>query len=189
MDIIVSSTQSLCFYIDADTGKTFSCIDGCLGVVTAKSDLTKKNLVDALENLASLPAKSDITGNTNPLFKIRNYDDWPYKVIFAPKGANVLLILSELNAFYESHPEVPKTSMPNAVYVVSQYLIQNTGYKKQELRNGTKLPPYSFAPITETSLVDKIALPYIIVDLQERAVASNHIVYILSIGMVNSLIN
>lgn len=179
IDILINSAQSLQFNFDpSGTKKTFSCIDGCLGVVSVKSNLTRDNLIDALNNLASIPAKSDIAKRINPSFTINNYADWPYKVIFAPKGSSCSLIMEVLAEYYEAHPEVPDFLRPNLIYVVGSYVIQNTGYSLGQTRDGDSMPPYTFNPVNSATVADTLALPEIISELQGRASAANQVVFI-----------
>lgn len=179
IDIIINSAQSLQFNFDPDgLKKTFSCIDGCLGVVSVKSNLTRNNLIDALDNLASIPDKSDIGSRINPSFAINNYADWPYKVIFAPKGSSCALITEVLHEYYSAHPDIPDRLKPNLVYVVGSYLIQNTGHSGRRTRDGSQMPSYTFNPIDSARVADTLALPEMITELQGRASAANQVVFI-----------
>ena len=178
IDILINSSQSLRFNFDPDGHrKTFSCVDGCIGVVSVKSDLSRANLIDALDNLASIPRKSDISDRMNPMFKIKNYSDWPYKAIFASKGASCDLICNELNTYYAEHPEIPDNLKPDLVYVAGKYFIENTGYEEKKTRKGTTLPAYTFNPLNDGNFADIAALPSIVVELQNRASAANQIVF------------
>ena len=40
--------------------KCFACVDGTLAVISVKSELNKKELFDALENISSIPTKNEI---------------------------------------------------------------------------------------------------------------------------------
>jgi len=61
-------------------GKSFACIDGCVAVASIKSTLDSAKLIEALDNIASLPNKVALKeGSHNILVKIRGYENWPYK--------------------------------------------------------------------------------------------------------------
>lgn len=185
IDILVNSSQSLRFSFDpAGMKKTFACIDGCIGVVSVKSNLTKAELVDSLDNLASIPEKSAPT--INPMVEIRNYSDWPYKIIFASKGASYELVSTTLADYYEEHPDIPNYLRPNYIYVAGKYLIYNSGNSEKNTRNGKVIPPYTFVGIKNSAAVDKLALCEIVIELQERASASNHIIFNYG-PMINNL--
>ena len=52
------------------------------GVASIKSNLNKAQLEDALLGIASIPTKS-LEGRRCHNIEISNYDDWPYKVVYA----------------------------------------------------------------------------------------------------------
>lgn len=119
IDLFVASDSSLQFNF-ADQGcqrKMFACIDGTLAVASLKSNLDSSNLEDALNNLASIPDKKPLEQRANPLITIPNYDDWPYKIIFAPNGVSLDTLTSSLNKFYEDNPSIPLIKRPNLIHV------------------------------------------------------------------------
>jgi len=95
IDIIVINESSLQFNFYRDgTGKSFACIDGCVAIVSVKSMLDSPGLVDALQNIGSIPDKQPL--ETLPLIKIVSYEDWPYKVIYASDGIQLPNLLQSL---------------------------------------------------------------------------------------------
>ena len=48
---------------------------------------------------------------------IPNYDDWPYKIIYASDGISVESLLGHLNNYYHSNPNIPLGRRPNIIHV------------------------------------------------------------------------
>lgn len=90
IDLFVVSDSSLQFnFADRSSqGKTFACIDGTIAVASLKSNLNRSNLEEAMSNLASIPDKQPLGQRANPFIKIPDYDDWPFKIIYAPNGVS-----------------------------------------------------------------------------------------------------
>jgi hypothetical protein len=177
IDIIINNEQTIRFnFSNIDgSGKSFSCIDGCVGVVSIKSNLNSNELIDSLNNFASLPEKRPLEGRSNPLIIINNYEDWPYKIIYASSGNTPETSLSTINKYYLEHPEIPFYKRPNIVHVAGKYLFIRIGKEGGETRNGTKLSPNSY--FCQTSFPDEFSIPYIISRMQTIATSANNIIY------------
>ena len=82
IDILITNESSLRFdFHKGGTGKSFACIDGCVGVVSVKSKLDSYQLTDSLSNIASIPDKQPLPdGQIVGGLIIWHYDDWPYKI-------------------------------------------------------------------------------------------------------------
>jgi hypothetical protein len=100
--------------------KSFSCIDGTVAVASLKSNLDSPNLKDALSNIASIPYKQPLGKRANPLFTIPSYDEWPFKIVYAPNGVSMATLCSSLNKFYEDNPLIPITKRPNLIHVAGK---------------------------------------------------------------------
>lgn len=124
LDIIVTSEVSPSFQLSTDDGsKGFSCIDGTVGVVSIKSNLTKTKLFESLDEFASLPEKQPIHDRMMvPGLKVQHYDEFPLKVIFALKGPSQKSFQKNLNEYYDNH-KVPLDKQPNVIHVLDQYWI------------------------------------------------------------------
>lgn len=99
IDVVVTSTSPFDDLHNKDrAGKTFACVDGTVAVALLKSFLDATELSDALENLASSPEKQPIYGRMNPLLSLQpeEYDDWPFKIIYAPKGISAEALTQRL---------------------------------------------------------------------------------------------
>jgi hypothetical protein len=176
IDVIITNDSSRRFDLHNPdgSGKSFGCIDGCVGVVCLKSNLTTAELRSSLLNLATLPQKQPIDGRVNPLIRVGNYDDWPFKIIYASQGARLETILSQLNEFYQQEPSVPLWKRPNLVHVAGQFCIVRVG-ENAHTRNGTKIADNSFHGQPDPT--DVFALYWAITNIQKVAMGSKHVLY------------
>ncbi len=85
IDIIVTTDTAPRFNF-RNTDKSFSPVEGPLGAVSVKSNLNRNELFDALSGIASIPPTKPLEGRINVLLKIQDYDDWPYKIVYATNG-------------------------------------------------------------------------------------------------------
>jgi len=126
IDIIITAdtTPKFNFYNnDNCKGKSFSPVDGTLGVASIKSILNKEQLEDALIGIASIPKNTSLLGKMTPFKEIKNYDDWPYKIIYASDGISIETLYSHLNNFYSQNPNIPLGRRPNIIHVAGKYMI------------------------------------------------------------------
>jgi hypothetical protein len=121
LDVIVTAdTNSRFDFHNRDgSGKSFSHTDGTLAVASIKSTLDKKELHSALRGLASIPPTGRLQ-LASPLIAIPNYDDWPYKIIYAPHGIACDTLLEHLNHYYAEHSYVPLNRRPNLIHVAGK---------------------------------------------------------------------
>jgi len=186
IDLIISNDKSIQFdhLLARDGGKSFSCIEGCIGVVSVKSTLDKKELYDSLENLASLPEKRRL-GNKNLIGReVLHYEDWPYKVIFASNGINPETLIKHLNSYYSQNPKVPIRNRPNLIYVAGSCNIVRVMDENTKLRNGEEVFKDQFHLQVESP--DVFGIGSAIADMQAIAMASNFIAYEYS-EIINNL--
>ena len=87
LDIIISTDTAprYNFHNSDGKGKSFGPVEGCLGVASIKSTLDKSQLEDSLNGIASIPKTQPIGNRANPALLIKNYEDWPYKIIYAQR--------------------------------------------------------------------------------------------------------
>jgi hypothetical protein len=177
MDVIVTADTCPQFnFLNEDRqGKTFSCIDGTLAVASLKSTLTKATLHEAIANLASLPPKRPLTKEmVNPKVIISEYDDWPYKIIFAPAGESSEKIWDALTAYFAKHRSLVVAS-PNLVHVAGKYSIFRTGTTPSQFVDGKVVPPFTW--VEEADPTDASPFGRVIVEIQQRLSASRHILF------------
>ncbi len=88
LDIIITTDTAprFNFHNKDGAGKSFSPVEGTLGVVSVKSTLNKAELFDALGGIASIPPTRPLGNRVNALLNIKKYDDWPVKIIYSSKG-------------------------------------------------------------------------------------------------------
>lgn len=156
-------------------GKTFACIEGTVAAVSLKSNLTSAELRDVLENLASIPPKEPLGNRKMPLMKIPDYEEWPFKIIYAPNGVSLETLLMSIEDFYEANPSIPITRRPNLIHVAGKYNVIRTLEEGGETRNGTKIPPNVF--YGQPDPTDVYGLAIAIEQIQKKALAAQHILF------------
>lgn len=181
MDIIITTDTAprFDFHNQDGQGKSFSPVEGTLCAVSIKSTLNKAELCEVLNNIASIPPTRPIDGRCNPLAKIRDYDDWPLKVIYASDGVLSETLFEHLNNFYIANANIPLNRRPNIIHVAGKYFIVRvqSGMSITERTTGTvtKLKEGQFQILTDSS--DLQAIVCILDNLQQRASASGQIFF------------
>lgn len=177
IDVIVTSDTcpQFNFHNRDGHGKTFSCIDGTLAVASLKSQLNRATLHEALDNLASLPCKQTLqAGMVSSLASIPDYDDWPYKIVYAPDGVS-LDTLEEALFDYMDQKQTRVFSSPNIIHVAGKYSITRTGSVETHFADGKVIPPHTF--VSEADPSDAGALSRVVVDIQGHLLASRQILW------------
>lgn len=125
LDVIVTTdtTPRYDFHNKDGSGKSFSPVEGTLGVASIKSTLNRNELDDALLGIASIPPTESLEGRLSFAVEISNYDDWPYKIIYASDGIAGTTLLQHLQDFYEANPGIPVTRRPHLIHVAGKYVI------------------------------------------------------------------
>lgn len=125
-------------------GKSFACIDGCVAVASIKSTLNSSELINALDNFASLPDKVALKeGMHNILVTINGYEDWPYKIVYASDGIALNTAINTISSYYEKNNTVPNNKRPNMIHVCGKYNIIRVG-KNATTRAGAKIEENAF---------------------------------------------
>jgi hypothetical protein len=182
MDVLITTDTNLRFnFHNSDgQGKSFSSVDGALGVASIKSTLDKHSLEDSLAGLATIPATADLTGRVAFTFSINNYDNWPYKIIYASDGISPEAMLNHLETFYAKNSLIPLGRRPNCIHVAGKYVIfrategmnsvWDAGQQATESMRIGQFRVFLLDP-------DLQALIRVLEELQARAVASTHILF------------
>ena len=125
MDVIVTTdtTPRFNFYNPNGGGKAFAPVEGTLGVASIKSTLDKAKLFNALTGIASIPPTTSIEGRISITLKLSDYDDWPYKILYASKGLESSTLLDHLDTFYTEHSNVPLNRRPHLIHVAGKYVL------------------------------------------------------------------
>jgi hypothetical protein len=194
LDIIITTDTSprFNFHNKDGAGKSFSPVEGTLGVVSIKSTLNRNELFDALGGIASIPPTRSLEGRVNDLLNIPNYDDWPVKIIYASNGIAPETLLIHLNDYYSENSGIPLNRRPNFIHVVGSCLIfrAKEGMSLHNPESGTalSLAPGNYHLVTIDS--DLQAIIWTLNQLQLNATASTHILfsYASLINKINGLL-
>jgi hypothetical protein len=175
LDIMVTVDRALQFnFQNSDGGgRAFASVDGCIGVVSVKSYLSTSELHDALANIASIPEALPLGGRVNPSYRFDDYDDWPFKVVYASEGMSSSTALSAVYEFYAAHPEIPNGRRPHVIHVAGSYVIFRARADYQ-LAHGI-LPRGGFATVTDNADVN--ALMLVFKSLQINAQNASQVVF------------
>lgn len=143
IDIIVSTdtVPKFNFYNRDGGGKCFSHLEGTIGVVSVKSNLNKKELFNALENIGSIPAMAPLMKRVNPQYNLSesDYEEWPFKVVYASDGLDARTIKAHLETFLSAHKDLPITRLPNLIHVAGKYAVFRTIRAVDLARSGAQL--------------------------------------------------
>ena len=125
MDVIITTDTAPRFNFHKlnEAGKAFSPVEGTIGVASIKSSLDKNQLFDSLDVISSIPPMESLGKRISPLVKMKNYDDWPFKIIYASSGINGQTILSHIQDYYIKYPGIPLNRRPHIIHVAGQYVI------------------------------------------------------------------
>lgn len=181
LDVLVTTDTTLRFdFHNSDgLGKTFSHVEGTLAVASIKSTLNKAELFDALSGIAKIPPTTSLDGRVSFTFSIKNYDDWPYKIVYASDGIAGPTLLQHLADFYAENSHIPMARRPNVIHVSGKYVIfrvtAGMSMWDEDKQESVPLKVGSFHPFTKDS--DLQGMLWVLEALQERASASTHIIY------------
>jgi hypothetical protein len=181
LDVIVTTDTAPRYNLHNQDGggKSFSPVEGTLGVASIKSMLDKAQLHDALSGIASIPPTEPLEARMTPLLKLKDYDDWPYKVIYASKGLTSDTILGHLNDYYAANAQIPTSRRPNVIHVAGQYVIfrAKDGMSTHDIatNQSTPLEPGKFYVFATQP--DLQAICWVLNGFQEHATASTHILF------------
>lgn len=179
LDIIITTdtTQRFNFHNKDGSGKSFAHTEGTLGIVSIKSNLNQRELEDALIGIASIPKTTSLEGRVNPLLKIKDYDDWPVKIIYSTDGIACETLCFHLNKFYREHPEIPICRRPNFIHVSGKYCIirAKPGMNYQNKGHKINLNIGDYYPICSDP--DLHGIVWVLNELQVNALASTHILF------------
>ena len=195
LDVIVTNdtTPRFDLHNKDGNGKSFSPIEGTLGVVSVKSTLDQRELEDALLGIASIPLTSSLHNRLVAGIDVLDYDDWPLKIVYASDGISAKKLLIHLFAFYHLRPEIPFHRRPNIIHVAGKYVLLRTLKNMSDLASAhygtpSKLQTGNYNLLTEGA--DLQGIQWAIQGLQEKALASSFIIFNYGemINKVNALL-
>lgn len=170
-------------------GKSFSPVEGTLGVASIKSRLDRVQLHHTLDGLASIPPTKSLSGRVPFNLVLNNYDDWPYKIIYASNGLTADTIIGHLYEYYAQNQHIPICRRPNIIHVAGKYVIFRVDAGKTicDRTTGFRMPlaEGSFHCFTVDS--DLQAICTVLNELQQRATLSSQIMFKYT-GLVDRLL-
>jgi len=176
IDILVinESSPRFDFHNKDGTGKSFACIDGCVGVVSVKSKLDSAQLIDSLENIASIPDKQPLPNDQIIGGITLDSSDWPCKIVYASDGITLSSLQESLTHFYSDNPRIPFHKRPNLIHVAGKYAIvrskvDSTGPDGTAARSGDF--------IGKNDATDAFGILTATLYIQEIALASKYVLY------------
>lgn len=180
LDVIITTdtTPQFNFHNRDGSGKAFSPVEGTLGVVSIKSTLNKNELEDALLGIASIPLTSSLDDRTSA--NINNYDDWPYKILYASDGISAESLLTHLTNFYALHSDIPLYRRPHIIHVAGKYTFIRTVsnmYDEEARRSGLPSKMILGGFNLNVNTPDLQGILWALHGLQENALASSHIFF------------
>lgn len=180
-DIIVTTdtTPRFNFHNRDGGGKSFSPVEGTLAVASIKSNLDKAQLEDALAGIASIPPSEPLRKRVIPSYRINNYEDWPYKIIYGSNGLRLDTIIKHLSDYYTANPEVPISRRPNLIHVAGKYVILRLvpGMNLGDRVSGEEISVEVGTFVTFPEMPDLRAICWVLESIQSIASASTHIAY------------
>ena len=181
IDVIVTSGNAPRFRMSSGN-RFIAPLEGTIAVAEIKSHLSKDTLHDALNNCASIPCMPASEGIVAPYLKLSedNWQDSPYKIVFAYDGIDASTICGHIAAFYTRHQEIPFSRRPNIIHVLGEYMIMRIipGMTVNSLDGtlDTNQPQMGeYYPFFTGS--DASAMAWILINLQEKAFISNSLLY------------
>jgi hypothetical protein len=177
IDVIVTNDATLQFENEEVGGKSFNSVEGCNSVISVKSFLDKKELIDCIDNLSSLPTISNLVVSREVSNPEEMISQMPQRIVFAYDGLEPKTIYDHMRD-YSNEKKLAGTQLPSFIVVNNKYYIEVIGSKGvptidgQVLRNTVnawvKNNPY-FGGLTLLRMLVRIQLvstfsPYVILD-------------------------
>ena len=133
----------------------------------------------------------DLGRRADPKITIRDYDDWPIKIVYATDGISAGSLMQHLNSFYAEHSEIPLGRRPNLIHVAGKYVIFRTifGMEMTSMTGDAVEQPKIGEFRLLTNDPDLQAIIWVLDLLQNRTTASAHILFSYSdlINRINSV--
>ncbi len=181
LDIVVTTDISprYDFHNSDGNGKSFSPVEGSIGVVSVKSTIDKKQLFEALKNLSTIPPTDSLEGRLPDGIYVNYYDDWPYKVIYASNGIDGNTLLKHVTEYYTDHSEIPLNRRPNIIHVAGKYFILRVTEMISPLdSSGPAQVDYGVGNfVLQEHSADVTAISQVLLTLQTNALISAQITY------------
>ena len=127
MDVIVTSGNTPRFRMSSGN-RYIAPLEGTIAVAEIKSQLNKDTLWEALKGCSSIPPMPDSKGIVPPYLRVHedNWQDTPYKIVFAYDGISAETMFSHVTDFYNQNVEIPIARRPNMIHVLGKYMVIRT---------------------------------------------------------------
>jgi hypothetical protein len=174
VDIIVTASNAPRFRLHtAVDAKVFAAVDGLVGVASVKSHLDGTQLVDALENIDSIPFAERMSFPKSFEVNAEVASQIPLRVIYASSGVSLATVTKHLTAWIvdvqSQRPGAKWDRLPHIIHVAGQYVLQRGTPGKTA--DGL-VAQVAYEP-TIGSRADAIALAGVVLGLQCRSVVVN----------------
>ena len=156
-------------------------LEGTISVAEVKSHMTKETLRDALTGCASIPLMPKPDGIVAPYLKVNDsqWQDTPYKIVFAYDGIAADTACAHISEFYQQNSSIPLCRRPNIIHVLEKYMIMRItpGVTVVNLDGSATGQPQvgQFHPFRVDS--DISAMVWTLLALQERALLCGHLLF------------
>ena len=181
IDVIVTSGHTPRFRMSSGN-RYIAPLEGTIAVAEIKSHLNKGTLQEALENCASIPLMPDSEGIVAPYLKLNkaNWQDTPYKIVFAYDGIAASTISAHIEEFYDQRQEIPLARRPNIIHVLEKYMVMRIAPGMKVINPGgvpdANQPEVGqYKPFFKGS--DASAMAWTLIALQEKTFTSNSLMY------------
>jgi hypothetical protein len=177
IDLIITNDATLQFLDDSPSEKSFNTIEGCNSVISVKTSLNKDTLIEAIDNLASVPPPSNIQISSQVSNPEAMIGQLPQKVIFAYSGLNHQTIYGHL-ADHLKQKQIPLEMAPNLIIVNNSYYIELVGPTGVPLVDGSFLKPNTYGLwIKENNrYLGALALVHLLVRIQHISTLSPYLI-------------
>lgn len=181
LDVIVTTDTAPRFDLHNPdgSGKSFSPVEGTLGAISIKSNLSRRELFDTLRGFATIPPTRPLEGRVNILLNIKNYEDWPLKVVYASRGIDPQKLLDYINRYYIDNFDIPIHRRPHYIHVAGKCVIirakPGMSLHSKDTGEVTELETGKYYLFTRDA--DLQAIVWILNDLQQLATASAQIFF------------
>ncbi|MEO1562058.1 MAG: DUF6602 domain-containing protein [Pseudomonadota bacterium] len=182
IDIIVTESRAPRFNLRKDgISKAFASVDGCLAVVSVKSNLTKNEIIDALSNVASIPNQQDLRSDQiqpNYELEAEYYKGWPLKVVFGFNGNKVETLKQHVDNFYSENPKIPYERRPDYIHTANEgLLVKSDGKVSLTDIHGNETTIAKGEYVSTSNFPDVLAFVNIFEDIHRIAISASHILY------------
>jgi hypothetical protein len=150
IDLIITNDLTLQFRKSENISKekSFNCIEGCYAAISVKSYLNKKELIESLENLGSIPTDKKLKVHPYITNSQQLIDLTPQRIIFAYNGDSLQTINGHLHNYYSTH-HLDKRA-PDMIIVNNSFFIYRAGQDGIMLPTGEYIPPNTYGKIDKT---------------------------------------